>query len=169
MEDILETCMADCGLPVLDNKVFDDIPYIQDQDKPYQPTTGNVNSDILVELKLLNYNSTHIRASLEVLVECNKEISKLMENKRIIPEEMKVPVTFSAFSINNELPYDSVKVPKINMPKITKYNKSTKEKSMKKQKYETAEYEHAKKHKSSMKYPSIGKKKISCNDAPTKH
>lgn len=169
MEDILETCMVDNGLPMLDNKVFNNIPYNPTQDLTYEPTTGNNVGDMLAELKLLNFNMIHMRTSLDILVSHSRDMSKLMNEKRMIfvPEEIRVPVKFT--SVNTEIPYVPLQVPNITMPKKSSSKSyDTKEKHSRKRKHSTStnsKEDH--KISKSMKCPPIGKKKITFT-APTK-
>lgn len=173
MEDILETCMVDAGLPVLDNKTFNNMSYHPTQDLPYEPTCGNRYDDLLAEVKLSNFNMIHIRSSLDILVANSRDMAKVMNEKRLIfvPEEIRVPVKFTNVNNNLELPYESVPVPKLTIgkkPSTRSSNKDTKEKYSRKRKHSTSNSEEAHKISKSMKYPPIGKKKIKCT-APTKH
>lgn len=161
MEDILSKCMVENGLPILDNKIFDTYN-LENEVKPYEPTNDDIFKDILIEMKLANYNFTYMRASLETIVEHNKTISKLMEDKRLIfvPEEMKVPVKFTTC--------DTLEIPKITIPKY-KHN-DTKEKRSRKRKHgESFNNEDSSiNYVSNTKYPPIGKKNITMK-APRKH
>lgn len=118
MEDILETCMVDAGLPVLDNKAFN-MSYQPTQDLPYEPTCGNRYDDLLAEVKLSNFNMIHIRTSLDILVANSREMSQVMNKKRLlfVPDEIRVPVKFTNVNNNLNVPYESIPIPKLTINK----------------------------------------------------
>lgn len=112
IDDLLQDCLiqSDINLQNIDNINFDSV-------LPEQ----TVNDDILIELKVLNDTSTHIKTSLDILLGYVREMSvNVATGTKILlvdeNDDIKIPITFDINCKGTELSVPLFKPTEISLP-----------------------------------------------------